>query len=194
VRWLAAPLAVLVLAGCGDDGSSDEGTFTTGAAPAPTVASEPDPAAPLVRICDRALADRVEQVLAAQGFRGQIGRPAATGSERLSQCRLDAGSAQVQFSLDAGRDAVRRYFNRITETAQFSGGDPEHAPHPVEGVGAARLAGHGANWIPNIHELLSVRGERVLIASVSASRLRDRQLRAAAVGLSLYVYERLRSR
>ncbi len=184
----AAALLVLAVAGCGGGNSSEQVTSVI-----PNTVPEPASATtgPLGRICDKRLAHRVGEVIGARGFRGEFGRAAATGSERLSQCRLEAPGAEVQFSLDAAADARQRYFNRITESAQFSSGDPELAPQPVEGVGARSLPGAGANWIPAFHELLSVRGDRLLIASVSARHLRDRQLMAAAVALSLYVYERL---
>ena len=99
--------------------------------------------------------------------------------------------AEVSVSLDAASDAVRRYQFRVTETAQFSGGDPERAPHTVKGVGDRRLGGAGANWLPRIHLLLSVRGHRVLILDVSADDLDDDALEAAAIEISLDAWERL---
>jgi hypothetical protein len=87
--------------------------------------------------------------------------------------------------------AVRRYHNRVTETAQFSGGDPDRAPQTVKGVGDARLGGAGANWLPRIQLLLSARGERVLIVDVSADDLDDDALQAAAIEISLDAWERL---
>jgi hypothetical protein len=198
MRWLAAPLALLVLAGCGGDDSSEEAssptTSTLETGPVEATAPEPEPeSGPLVRICDRALAAQVRDVLAAQRYRGRLGQPIGTGSAGLSQCELEVPEGEVVFSLDVAQDAVRRYRIRITETAQFSGGEPDQAPHPVGVVGDRNLQGAGANWIPASHSLHSVRGNRWLTVSVTAPRVSDPRSKDAAVALSLYVYERLGS-
>jgi hypothetical protein len=157
-----------------------------------TSTAEPHPAGPMVRICDRSLGAASTTALRDHGFRGRLdGDPTPSGTSRLSVCEIEGRRAEVSVSLDAASDAVRRYHNRVTETAQFSGGDPEHAPQTVKGVGDPRLGGAGANWLPRIHLLLSARGERVLIVDVSADGLETDALRAAAVDISLSAYERL---
>ena len=60
----------------------------------------------------------------------------------------------------------------------------------MKGVGDRRLGGAGANWLPRIHLLLSVRGHRVLIVE-SADDLDDDALQAAAIEISLDAWERL---
>jgi hypothetical protein len=187
-------LAAAVLAGCGGDDDDDRAAAPT-AGTAPATTSTPAPASgPAVRICDRRLAGAATTVLREQGFRGHLGgKPIASGNSRLSVCELAGRGAEVSVSVDAATDAVRRYQFRVTETAQFSGGDPENAPHTVKGVGDPRLGGAGANWLPRTKLLLSVRGRRVLIVDVSADDLNDDALRDAAIQISLDAWERIAS-
>jgi hypothetical protein len=189
MRRVVATLGVLAafLAGCG--GGGDAGTA---AAPAVTQSAPPPPSGPLARICDRAFARRTLEALRVAGYRRELqSGPVASGSERSSACRLRLARGRAEVSMDAAPDAVQRYFNRMTEAAQFSTRDRELAPRPVDGVGARRLPGAGANWIPAFHELLSVRGNRVLIVSLSAPEVPDAELESAAKELSLYAYGRL---
>jgi hypothetical protein len=149
----------------------------------------------MVRTCDRRLAAAVSAALEDQGFRGRLrSKPSPSGDKQLSVCELAGRGAEVSTSIDAASGAVRRYHNRVTETAQFSGGDPDNAPQTVKGIGDARLGGAGANWLPRIHLLLSTRDERVLIVDVSADDLDDDALLAAAKAISLDVYDRLGAR
>ena len=187
---LIACTLVLALAGCG--GSDSDETQTTIAAPT-TVSTIPEPpSGPMVRICDRGLAAEVTTALQEQGFRGRLGsQPTPSGEKRLSVCELQGRDAEVSISIDAAADAVRRYRNRVVESAQFSGGDPENAPHTVKGVGDRRLGGAGANWLPRTNLLLSVRGNRVLIVDVSAPPLSDPRLLEAAKTISLDTWNRL---
>jgi hypothetical protein len=179
-----------MLAGCGD---SDDGTTqATATSPAPTTTTQEPPSGPMARICDRRLATEVTAALREQGFRGHFGSdPTASGDKQLSVCQLAGRAAEVSISVDAASDAVRRYHNRVTETAQFSGGDPDNAPHTVKGVGDPELGGAGANWLPRTHLLLSARGERVLIVDVSAEPLSDPRLLEAAKTISLDAWDRL---
>jgi hypothetical protein len=182
----ALGLIVVALASCG----GGDGSPTV--APPVTQSAPPPPSGPLVRICDRAFARRALEALHGAGYRGELqSGPAASGSQRNSACRLRIERGRAEASLDSAPDAVQRYFNRITEASQFSSRDRELAPQPVEGVGARRLPGAGANWIPAFGELLSVRGSRVLIVSLSAPGIPDSRLESAAKDLSLYVYGRL---
>jgi hypothetical protein len=114
-------------------------------------------------------------------------RPHASGAGRLSACDL----GPVELSLDTASDAVRRYRNRIVETAQFSESIPGRVPRTVRGIGDADLGASGANWIPFLHQLLSARGERVLIVTVNGGGLDDRQRLAAAKAISLAAWDRL---
>jgi hypothetical protein len=180
-----------VLAGCGGGNDDDDVARTTVATPT-TVPTTEAPSGPMVRICDRRLAATVTGALQEQGSGGRLGsKPVPSGNSRLSVCELPGRGAEVSISIDAATDAVRRYQFRVVESAQFSGGDPENAPHTVKGVGDPELGGAGANWLPRTHLLLSVRGDRVLIVDVSADDLDDDALLAAAKAISLDVYDRL---
>jgi hypothetical protein len=185
---LISAAAVVLLVGCGG-GSSDSGPeeHLTVVVASTTTTSEP-PHGPLVRICDRALAEGLTPVVRSQGFRGELERnPQTSGAGQLSACDL----GPLELSLDAARDAVQRYQNRIVETAQFSEGIRSHVPRTVKGVGDPELAGAGANWIPFLHQLLSARGKRVLIVTVNGGGLTDEQRLEAAKAVSLAVWERL---
>jgi hypothetical protein len=196
VRRAVVPIALAVsaaLAGCGGD--SDEATTqATATSPVPaTTTTVEQPSGPMVRICDRRLAAAVTAALQEQGSAGRVGgKPVPSGNVRLSVCEMVGKGAEVSVSIDAATDAVRRYQFRVVESAQFSGGDPENAPHTVKGIGDPDLGGAGANWLPRTHLLLSVRGDRVLIVDVSADDLDDDDaLLAAAKAISLDVYDRL---
>jgi hypothetical protein len=168
--------------------TTSNASTTSSASPA-----EEPPTGPVVRICDGRLRAAATTALRDQGFRGRLaGKPVPSGNSRLSVCEFQGrGGAEVSVSLDAASDAPRRYRNRVTETSQFSGGEVENAPQTVKGVGDPRLGAAGANWLPRIHLLLSVRGERVLIVDVSADDLNDDALRDAAIDISLSSWERL---
>jgi hypothetical protein len=193
IRWSAALLVCsALLAGCGDDGSNDDDAGSTTPSTVPITQPEPPPSGPVVRICDKRLVAEASAALRAAGFRGRLmGAPVPNGTPRLSVCELDSDRAELSVALDAASDAPRRYRNRVTETAQFSGGDPDRAPHTVRGVGDDQLGAAGANWLPRTDLLLSVRGNRVLIVDVSAEGLGDGRLRSAAIEISLGVWDRL---
>jgi hypothetical protein len=189
---LMALAAVTAVAGCGGSGSDDStstGGLTVLHTPTATTASGP-PRGPLVRICDRALAAELGAPLREQGFRGQLNRrPQPSGAGQQSACDL----GDLELSMDAARDAVQRYQNRIVETAQFSESIPSHVPQTVKGVGDPDLAGAGANWIAFLHQLLSARGKRVLIVTVNGAGLSDTERLDAAKAVSLAVWDRLGS-
>jgi hypothetical protein len=178
------------LTGCGSSGSNDsttDGGLTVVHTPSTTTATGPT-SGPLVRICDRSLADEVRGVLRSQGLRGNPElRPTPTGTPRLSAC--DVGP--VELSLDNAPNAAQRYQNRIVETTQFFGGHRNRVPQEVPGVGETSLGASGANWLPWIHQLLSSRDKRVLIVSIGGGHLSDSESLAAAKAISLDVWDRL---
>jgi hypothetical protein len=192
-RWKAiSSLAVAVLcviavavAGCGSD---SETTSTTATLPQLTITVAP-PSGPMVRICDRSLGRQVSQALRSNGVGGRLPQPTATGTPRNSRCDF---AKVVELSMDNAPDAVQRYQNRVTETAQFSKSIPSHVPQPLEGIGDGRLGAAGANWIAFLHQLLSARGKRVLIVSVNGEASDSERL-AAAKAITFAVYERLGS-
>jgi hypothetical protein len=191
MRLAMTLLVTAALAGCGSSGSGDSttsgGGLTVLHTPSTTTATGPA-SGPLVRICDRSLADEVRGALRSQGFPGDPElRPAPTGTRRLSACDL----GPVELSLDNAPDAVQRYQNRIVETTQFFGGHRNRVPRPLDGVGDASLGAAGANWLPWIHQLLSARGKRVLIVSVGGGHLSGSESLAATREISLAVWDRL---
>jgi hypothetical protein len=183
-----------VAAGCG--GGDETGGGRSPSTPVSTPAPPPRPAArpgPLTRICNRSLVSALRQIVSAAGqSRPRLAPPEARGGERLSQCEIPgAGGIRLGISLDSATDAPRRYRNRIAEASQFSSLDGELAPQPVRGVGAPDLGAAGADWLPAFHQLLSVRGGRLLIAEVALPRISDRAARTIAIAISLEVYRRL---
>ena len=180
-------LAVLLLiGGCGDSGDPTQEEHLTVVVPSTTTSSKP-PSGPLVRICDPALAEQLTRVVRFQGFRDELERsPKTSGAGQLSACDL----GPLELSLDAARDAVQRYQNRIVETAQFSASIPARVPRTARGIGDPDLGAAGANWIPFLHQLLSARGKRVLIVTVNG-HLDNRDRLDAAKTVSLVVWDRL---
>jgi hypothetical protein len=102
----------------------------------------------------------------------------------LSRCRLAGPGTQVNVYLDSGFAANRRYHNRIEETVQFNGDDPDAVPHPVPHVGEKAAYNSSASWIPNLGSLLAVRGNRWLTVTISVDGMPDRRLRDVAAVLA----------
>ncbi len=192
MRLAISLLVVAALAGCGSGGSGEStsgGGLTVVHTPSTTTATGP-PSGPLVRICDRSLADEVRGLLRSNGAQGNLQlRPAPAGTRRLSACDL----GPIELSLDSAPNAAQRYQNRIVETTQFFAGHRNRVPREVPGVGDPSLGSAGANWLPWIHQLLSARGKRVLIVSVGGQGggMSAHQRLAAATAISLAVWERL---
>jgi hypothetical protein len=182
-------LATAALAGCGDSDSGKPAPDTgLTVLHTPTTSATGPPTGPLVRICNRALAEDLSPILSARGFEASSElRPHATGAGQLSACDL----GPIELSLDAARDAVQRYRNRIVETAQFSESIPSRVPRPVRGIGDPELGASGANWIPFLHQLLSARGRRVLIVTVNGGGVGDEDRLETAKSVSLAVWDRL---
>lgn len=181
-----ASVVVVALWGCGGADSDSTSTRVTPSQPTTTVAA---PSGPMVRICDRSLARQVRGALRSNGFDEKLPPPIPTGNQRNSRCDF---AKVVELSIDNAPDAVQRYQNRVTETAQFSESIPSHVPRPLKGIGDRRLGAAGANWIAFLHQLLSARGKRVLIVSVNGSG-GDAQRLAAARAITFGVYDRLGS-
>jgi hypothetical protein len=118
---------------------------------------------------------------------GRLGKPLtrrADPSPPLSRCRLSGPGAQVNVFLDSGFAAHQRYANRIEETVQFNGQNPAGLPQPVPGVGEKAAYNADASWIPALHSLLAVRGNRWLTVTISAAGRSDRELRDEAAVLA----------
>lgn len=176
---------VLALWGCGGSGSDTTSTTVTPSQPTTTVAA---PSGPMVRVCDPALAREVSRALRSSGYERKVPSQRAAGTQRLSSCDF---AKVVEISMDGAPDAVQRYQNRITESAQFAVDRKHFQPQPVSGIGSKSLGAAGANWLPWLNQLLSARGKRVLIVAVNTEALPQSQRLAAAKAVSLAVYDRL---
>jgi len=150
----------------------------------------PPPSGPVVRVCDDSLADQVRRTLSSSGYHGKLPAPEPVGTQRLSSCDF---AKVVEISMDGAPDAVQRYQNRITESAQFAVDRKHFQPQPVTGIGARALGAAGANWLPWLNQLLSARGKRVLIVAVNTESVPQAQRLDAAKAISLTVYRRLGS-
>jgi hypothetical protein len=107
-----------------------------------------------------------------------------TPAPPLSRCRLSGPGTEVNVYLDAGFAANQRYHNRIEETVQFNGQNPDGLPQPVPHVGEKAAYNADASWIPALRSLLAVRGNRWLTVTISQARRSDRELLAAAAVLA----------
>ena len=155
--------------------------------PTTTVAA---PSGAVARVCNRRLAAEVERALRSSGYERKLPRPTPTGTQRLSSCDF---ATIVEISMDGAPDAVQRYQNRITESAQFAVDRKHFQPQPVSGIGEKSLGQAGANWLPWLNQLLSARGKRVLIVALNTESLPQRVRLGAAKAISLAVYDRVGS-
>jgi hypothetical protein len=108
----------------------------------------------------------------------------STPKPPLSRCRLGGRGAQVNIYLDAGFAANQRYHNRIEETVQFNGQNPDGLPQPVPHVGEKAAYNSAASWIPALRSLLAVRGNRWLTVTISIAGRSDAQMLAQAAVLA----------
>lgn len=178
--------AVLAPAGCGDDDGAPESATTQADSTRPAERSAAGGRRPsaLERRCGQAAARDAARALARAGFERPRLTPHASGNANLSSCRLSGPGAEVEITHDSAPAARRRYFIRITELSQFSATNRRLAPRPVSGVGAARLEGAGANWVPAQRRLLSINGGTLQAVHLYARGVANRDLRAAAITLA----------
>jgi hypothetical protein len=105
-------------------------------------------------------------------------------SPPLSRCRLDGPGTSINVYLDSGFAANRRYHNRMEETVQFNYENPAGVPHPVPHVGEKAAYNADASWIPTLHSLLAVRGNRWLTVTISVDGKSNKELLAEATVLA----------
>src|ERR1700709_1233748 len=92
----------------------------------------------------------------AEGQAGTALTLRSTPTPPLSHCRLSGPRTQVNVYLDAGFAANQRYHNRIEETVQFNGQNPDGLPRPVPHVGEKAAYNSDASWIQALGSLLAV--------------------------------------
>jgi hypothetical protein len=144
-----------------------------------------------VAVCPRIPFHRVEAIVRAAGGDPSGIQRRSGGSAPLSRCSFRGPGANLQLSLDANHDAVRGYFNRITEFTQFSSGGRDLRPRPVAGIGDRGTPGYGANWVPALDELFSVRRRRALIVTFYVRGASPARNRAGAIALTRLAYAAL---
>ena len=178
-------VVVAVIAGCGSSGS---GTTSGGRAVQTPIQSRgtkgENPTAEAATKAHLSAAD-------CKALAELAGRQTGTGLERhatpappLSRCRLGGPGTSINIYLDAGFAANQRYHNRIEETVQFNGENPDGLPQPVPHVGEKAAYNSAASWIPALGSLLAVRGNRWLTVTISVAGRSDRQLLAQAAILA----------
>ena len=177
---LALPLASL--AGCGDDSSTSS-----------TPVQGQRAAGGLVAACTKISVARVAALVRDAGGEPTALRRRSAGTGELGRCGFKASGVNVELTLDANHDAVRGYFNRMTELSQFSSRSPDLRPQPVPGVGDRGTPGYGANWVAGFDQLYSVRSHRALTATFYARGAAQPRLRAGAIAVSRLAYAALGS-
>lgn len=179
--------ACVLLAGCG--GSSKAPPTT----PAQATAGHRTPQRPTgaAAFCASIPIRRMTSLISAAGGRGaQLQRSSSSTSGR-SVCRFHGPAANVEAQLDLATRAVTRYFNRVTESQQFSSTNPGLRPVPVPGLGDSGVPGGGANWIPFFDQLLSARGDVALLVNFYARGATNAALKEEAIRFTRLVYVRL---
>jgi hypothetical protein len=180
VLSLSAVIA-LVLAGCG---SSESGS-TSPARPIQSRGTKGEnPTAEAATKAHLSAADCKALGELAERQTGAALKRHATPAPPLSRCQLGGPGTSVNIYLDAGFAANRRYHNRIEETVQFNGQNPDGLPQPVPHVGEKAAYNSAASWIPALGSLLAVRGNRWLTVTLSVAGRSERRLLAQAAVLA----------
>lgn len=199
--------ACLVTVGCGGGSSSGttSGTSAPGGSPAAGAANgrraihEPvqsrgikgeDPQAEAATTARISAGDCAALGRLAEGRLGVHMSRDSTPKPPLSHCHLSGLGAEVNVYLDSGFAAHQRYANRIEETVQFNGENPAGLPQAVPHVGEKAAYNADASWIPALHSLLAVRGNRWLTVTISVpghsgDELRDEAAVLARAGFKL---------
>lgn len=188
---IAGLLLVLAIAGCGSSGSGTTGASTAagGARAVQTPIQSrgtkgENPAAEAATKAHLSAADCKALEKLAERQTGTALKLHSTPAPPLSRCRLGGPGASVNVYLDAGFAANQRYHNRIEETVQFNGQNPDGLPQPVPHVGEKAAYNSAASWIPALGSLLAVRGNRWLTVTLAVAGRSDRQLLAQAAVLA----------
>jgi hypothetical protein len=178
---LFSTVLALVLVGCGSSKSSSTG-------PARPIQARgtkgENPTAEAATKAHLSTADCRQLAKLAEAQTGAALEPHSTPNPPLSRCRLDGPGTSVNVYLDSGFAANRRYHNRIEETVQFNGQNPDGLPQPVPHVGEKAAYNSSASWIPALGSLLAVRGNRWLTVTISDAGSGDRELIAEAAVLA----------
>jgi hypothetical protein len=176
-----------LFAGCGGDGDSTAGSTS------PPRPRHEAPARPtgVAAVCASIPIEEVRSLISAAGGRQAPLRRHSSSTSGRSICRFHGRTVNVEAQLDVATRAVTRYFNRITESQQFSSTNPGLRPVPVPGLGDSGVPGGGANWIPYFDQLLSARGEAALLVNFYAQGAANEALKQEAIRFTRLVYAKL---
>jgi hypothetical protein len=176
-----------MLAGCAG-GGGESGGSTPRPHPRPGPPSRP---AGVAAVCSSIPVRRVQELISAGGGRESPLRRRSSSTSGRSVCRFHGRTANVEAQLDVSTRAVTRYFNRITESQQFSSTNRLLRPIPVHGLGDYGVPGGGANWIPFFDQLLSARGQGALLVNFFARGAANDALKRSAIRFSELVYSKV---
>jgi hypothetical protein len=189
VAWFVVIGVAFVTAGCGSSGSGTSAGSTGGGRAVQTPihtrgTKGENPTAEAATKAHLSAADCKALAQLAERQTGAALKHHATPAPPLSRCRLSGPGTSVNIYLDAGFAANQRYHNRIEETVQFNGQNPDGLPQPVPHVGEKAAYNSAASWIPALGSLLAVRGNRWLTVTISVAGRGDRKLLAQAAVLA----------
>ena len=157
--------------GCGGDGgrggTSVSQRVTRGGV-APRVTRDSD----LVRACPGIYQRGIALIRRASPLTVGPLRREQVRSVGYSSCRIGTrrpNGVNVHVTLDTAPHVLQGYANRLVESQQFGQETTKGlSPVPVADIGDRRVGGGGANWIPALNQLLSVRGHHMLAVNVYA--------------------------
>jgi hypothetical protein len=189
MRWvrIAGLLLVVGIAGCGSSGSATTAGAGGRAVQTPIQSRGTKGENPTTEAASTARLSAADCKALAKLAERQIGTALtlhATPNPPLSRCRLSGRGASVNVYLDTGFAANQRFHNRIEETVQFNGQNPDGLPRPVPHVGEKAAYNSAAQWIPALRSLLAVRGNRWLTVTISVAGRSDARLLAQAAVLA----------
>jgi hypothetical protein len=141
--------------------------------------------------CDLVSEDEVAKAVEATAGGSIAPRRSANDSLNLSVCRHTAPGVNVRLTLDTAPEVRRRYFNRVTELAQFNVHNRRQRPQPVQGIGDEDAYGPaGAYWLAGSRQLFALSGERQLIVQFAVRGVGEHDARAAAERLARLALDR----
>ena len=157
--------------GCGSGGGQDG---TSASPPATRGGVEPHVArgSDLVRACPAIYGRAIALIRRASPPAIGPLRREQVRSVGYSSCRIGTrkpSGLNVHVTLDTAPHVLQGYANRLVESQQFGQETTKGlSPVPVTGIGDRHVGGGGANWIPALNQLLSVRGHHMLAVNLFA--------------------------
>jgi hypothetical protein len=176
-----------LFAGCGSGGGSTAGSTSL---PRPGHRAPARPTG-VAAVCGSIPIQRVRSLISAAGGRESPLRRDSSSTSGRSVCSFHGRTANIEAQLDVATRAVTRYFNRVTESQQFSSTNRLLRPVPVHGLGDRGVPGGGANWIPFFDQLLSARGQGALLVNFFARGAANDALKRSAIRFSELVYSKV---